>query len=191
MFKKSWQQKKRVDPENEESRSPFNEEKARSGTMNRAVRLLTIKPHSVAELRAKLVEKDWTTPEIVEEILDKLKDYNYLNDEQFAANFASYNLRMKPIGKRKLQQKLALKKLDKETVESAIEKAFEEIPESDLLDLALEKRLRVRGVPKNREETKKLFDYLLRQGFSFDIVREKVREVGEMTLEEDEIERDY
>jgi SOS response regulatory protein OraA/RecX len=35
--------------------------------------------------------------------------------------------------------------------------------------------MRLRGKPKTREEAKKLFDHLLRQGFEFELVSEKVR----------------
>ncbi len=84
----------------------------------------------------------------------------------------------KPIGKRVLKQKLALKKLDKETVDEAIEKAFEETPEAEIIERAIEKRLRIKGKPETREDTKKFFDFLLRQGFSFDLVRDKMREIA-------------
>jgi hypothetical protein len=64
--------------------------------------------------------------------------------------------------------KLALKlesqkKLDREVRDEAITAAFEKIPESDLIDRAIEKRLRLKGRPETREETKKFYDHLLRQ----------------------------
>ena len=48
-------------------------------------------------------------------------------------------------------------------------------PEEQLIDAAIAKRLRIRGKPKNRAEAKSLFDHLLRQGFAFELVSEKVR----------------
>lgn len=186
MFKKKW---KKYQPQSEAAASeekpkrPANPEKARERTMTRAFNLLSAKPRSVAEMRQKLLEKDWTSAEIVDAVLEKLKEYNYLNDAQFAENYASFNIRQKPQGKRKLQLKLAQKRIDKDTAKEALEKVFEETPEADLIDQALEKRLRLKGVPQDRDETKKLFDYLLRQGFSFDLVREKVRDIARGEIE--------
>lgn len=181
VFKKKWKRK----PVSSDDPPPEikDVEKARQKTMNRAFNILSVKSYSVAEMRRRLLEKDWTNAEIVETVLEKLKEYNYLNDAQYAENLAAYNIRQKPQGKRKLQLKLAQKRIDKDTAKDALEKIFEETPEADLLDQALEKRLRIKGIPQDRDETKKLFDYLLRQGFSFDLVRDKVREIGKAEVE--------
>jgi regulatory protein len=181
VFKKKWKRKP-VDPD-APPREIKDIEKARQKTMNRAFNILSVKSYSVAEMRRRLLEKDWTNAEIVESVLEKLKEYNYLNDAQYAENLAAYNIRQKPQGKRKLQLKLAQKKIDKDTAQEALEKVFEETPESDLIDQALEKRLRLKGIPQDRDETKKLFDYLLRQGFSFDLVREKVSNIAKNEIE--------
>jgi regulatory protein len=181
VFKKKW--KSKFTTPDDEPREIKDVAKAREKTLNRAFNILSVKPYSVAEMRRRLLEKDWTNAEIVDSVLETLKEYNYLNDAQYAENFASYNIRQKPQGKRKLQLKLAQKRVDKETAKEALEKVFEETPEADLLNQALEKRLRLKGIPKDRDETKKLFDYLLRQGFSFDLVREKVSEIGKTEIE--------
>ena len=188
MFKKrNW----RVKPPEDAEAKPreINPEKARQKTFDRAVNLLAYKPRSEQELRIRLLEKEWTNAEIVEAVIAKLKEYNYLNDEQFASDFAASKLRGKPIGKRVLQQKLAQKKLDKETVAAALETAFEETPEAEIIERAIAKRLRLKGKPETREDSKKFYDYLLRQGFSYDLVSSKMREIAARNLDEgDEME---
>lgn len=179
MFKKKWSKKPRTESDEEIPRE-INPEKARQKTFDRAVNLLTYKARSIKELRERLLEKDWTNEQIVDEVIEKLKFYGYLNDEVFAKSLASSQLRQKPIGKRLLQQKLSQKKLDKETVENALEKAFEETPEDELIDRAIAKRLRLKGKPSTREDAKKFYDYLLRQGFSYDLVSQKMREISKM-----------
>jgi len=159
-------------------------ERSRERTMNRATKLLAAKPRSIMELRERLLEKLWTDESIVDAVLEKLKEYKYLDDEQYARNLAVSKLRQKPQGKRRLQQTLSQKKLDKETVENAISLAFEELPEVDLIDQAIEKRLRLKGKPETREETKKFYDHLLRQGFSYDLIREKMSAVASGRIEE-------
>lgn len=188
MFKKrKWRTKPTENAEETEAKPrPISNERARQKTFDRAVNLLAFKPRSIAELRERLMEKEWTNAEIVESVLDKLKEYNYLNDEQYARSFAASKIRQKPIGKRVLQQKLAQKKLDKETVASTLENVFEETPESEIIERAIEKRLRLKGKPETREDSKKFYDYLLRQGFSYDVVSQKMRELNSRSMDEED-----
>ena len=184
MFKKrNWRKKPPTEDSDGTPPKPINIEKSRTKTFDRAVNLLAFKARSVKELKERLLEKDWTNEQIVDEVIEKLKSYNYLNDETFAKNLAASQLRQKPMGKRLLQQKMSLKKLDKETVNEAIEKAFDETPEDEIIDVAIAKRLRIKGKPESREDAKKFYDYLLRQGFSYDLVSNKMREVGKMEEE--------
>lgn len=184
MFKKRKWNRKPPEDSDEEIPREINPEKARQKTFDRAVNLLTYKARSIKELRERLLEKNWTNEQIVDEVIEKLKFYGYLNDETFAKNVAASQLRQKPMGKRLLQQKLSMKKLDKETVATAMEKAFEDTPEDELIDLSIAKRLRLKGKPKDRDEAKKFYDYLLRQGFSYDLVSSKMRELAKIEDED-------
>ena len=177
--------KKRIEIKPDEERVIVNVERARQKTFDRAVNLLAYKPRSVVELRTRLMEKEWTNSAIVEEVIVKLEGYGYLNDGQFARDFAASQLRGKPIGKRVLQQKLAMKKLDKETVAKAIETVFEETPESEIIERAVAKRLRLKGKPETRADSKKFYDYLLRQGFSYDLVSKTMREIAARDFDEE------
>ena len=154
--------------------------KAREKTMTRAVNLLAAKPRSIRELRERLLEKNWTNLEIVNAVIEKLEEYGYLNDRKFAEDLALSKLRQKPQGKRRLQQAMSQKKLDRETLDNAITSAFEKMPEEKLIDAAIEKRLRLKGRPETREDTKKFYDFLLRQGFGFDLIRDKMVEVAKL-----------
>lgn len=176
---------RRRQPVDEEKRVVKDPVRSRERTMNRAVKLLAAKPRSVRELRERLLEKLWTNDEIVDAVIEKLKEYKYLDDEQYARDLAVSKLRQKPQGKRRLQQTMSQKKLDKETVASAITEAFEKLPEEELIELAIEKRLRLKGKPETREDLKKFYDHLLRQGFGFDLIREKMSSVATREFEQD------
>jgi regulatory protein len=152
--------------------------RARARTMNRAVLLLGAKPRSIGELRERLLEKLWTNEEIVDAVIEKLKEYNYLNDRQFAVNLAAAKLRQKPQGKRKLEFSMSRKKLSREDLEHGISTAFEQMPEDELIDSAIEKRIRLKGVPQTREDTKKFYDHLMRQGFEYGLIRTKMSDVS-------------
>ena len=159
----------------EEEKPPLDPAKARERVFQRAAKLLAAKQRSVEELRERLLEGRGATKANVEEVIARLREYGYLDDAKFAQSYASLRLRERPIGRRRLQRDLWLKRVDKQTAETALDEVFESTPESDLIERAIEKRIRLRGKPKNREEAKKLFDHLLRQGFEFELVSEKVR----------------
>ena len=148
-------------------------------TLARAFRLLAAKPRGVAQLRERLLEK--AEPEFVEQAIARLLELGYLNDEQFAASFARSRLTIKPLGKTRLRQDLKRQQLDGTTVEATLAHAYDEQSEESLLDRTVEKRLRLKGAPSSREEAKKLFDYLLRRGFSYELVSRKVRAVSRKT----------
>ena len=154
---------------------PLDPGKAREHVFQRAAKLLAAKQRSVEELREKLSTTRGATKAMVDEAIGRLREYGYLDDAKFAQNYASLRLRERPIGRRRLERDLWLKKVDKKTAETALDEVFESTPEDDLIDRAIAKRVRLRGKPKTREEAKKLFDHLLRQGFEFELVSEKVR----------------
>lgn len=147
----------------------------RRQTFNRAVKLLTVKARSVAELRERLLQGKNTNATIVETVIARLEEYGYLDDERFAFSYASLKVKQRPVGRRRLQQDLKLKKVENKVADGALELVYAETPEEQLIDLAIQKRLRLRGRPKTRVEAKKLFDHLLRQGFEFELVSDKVR----------------
>lgn len=149
----------------------------------RAAKLLAAKQRSVEELREKLLTGRGATKVLVEEVIGRLREYGYLDDEKFAQSYASLRLRERPLGRRRLERDLWLKKVDKLTIETALDEVFETIPEDDLIDRAIAKRIRLRGRPQTREEAKKLFDHLLRQGFAFELVSEKVRALAKSDIE--------
>ena len=73
--------RKRYKKIEESDRLVKNIERSRERTMNRAVKLLAAKPRSVRELRERLLEKLWTDEAIVDAVIEKLKEYKYLDDE--------------------------------------------------------------------------------------------------------------
>jgi regulatory protein len=174
--------RKRLELKADKDRIIADVEKARERTMNRAVKLLAAKPRSVGELRERLLEKNWTNEAIVDRVIAKLEEYKYLDDQQFAADLASSKLRQRPQGKRKLLQSMSRKKLSKENVDAAIKSAFERLPETELIDKAIEKRLRIKGKPETLEDKKKFFDHLLRQGFDYGLIRDRMNDVAKIEL---------
>ena len=175
-----------LEEERRKERPPrvIDQEKARERTVQRAVKLLAAKPRSVEELRERLLEKQWADERAVDYALSKLKEYGYLDDERFAFGFASYRVRQKPVGRQRLARDLQTKKVSKETADAALELVYQETPEDELIARAIEKRIRLRGRPTTRQETKSLYDHLQRLGFSYDLIIRKVREASDAPEEE-------
>jgi regulatory protein len=187
MKKRRWKPKEtQLRAETERASRPLDPEKARERTFQRAVKLLAAKPRSTAELRERLLEKQWTDEAVVDGVIAKLHEYGYLNDERFAFGYASYRVRQKPMGRQRLARDLQMKKVSRETADEALDLVFEETPEDELIDRAIEKRVRLRGRPQTRAEIKSLFDHLLRQGFAYDLVMNKVRAASDASVDEDD-----
>jgi regulatory protein len=167
------------------AKRPLDPERTRTRTLQRAVKLLAAKPRSLAELRARLLEKEWASEEAVDAALAKLKEYGYLDDERFAFGYASYRVKQRPVGRQRLARDLQMKKVDRATTDQALELVFQETPEAELVDRAIAKRIRLRGRPNTRQETKSLFDHLLRLGFSYDLIMDKVRAASAASEEEE------
>jgi regulatory protein len=163
----------------------LNPDERRKRTFDRAIKLISAKSRSVAELRERLLASQTSNKADVETVIARLKEYGYLNDERFAFSYASLKVKQRPIGKRRMERDLKFKKVDRTVAEQALELVYAETPEEELIDRAIEKRTRVKGKPKNRLEAKSLFDHLLRQGFPFELVSEKVRATTQTDLEEE------
>ena len=160
-------------------------EEKRRRTFDRAIKLIAAKSRSVAELRERLLQSRRATKADVDAVIARLKEYGYLDDERFAFSYASLRVKQRPLGKRRLERDLKFKKVDSATATAALDLVFAETPEEELIDRAIAKRLRLKGKPSSRLEAKSLFDHLLRQGFPFELVSEKVRAVMHGELDEE------
>ncbi|MGH9871643.1 MAG: regulatory protein RecX [Pyrinomonadaceae bacterium] len=165
------------------SATRISPEELRARTFQRAAKLLAAKPRSIEELRERLAER-CSSKTVIDTVIARLREYGYLDDERYALGYAASKVRQQPIGRRRLELSLARKKVDRGVAGEALDQVFAETPEEELLDRALEKRVRLRGRPKTREEAKKLFDHLLRQGFPFELVSQKVRAASRADLDD-------
>jgi regulatory protein len=180
------QRRRSKKPEDDVRASPLTPEQTRERTFQRAVKLLAAKPRSIAELRERLLEGRGSSKAAVEIVIARLREYGYLDDERFAVGYASLKVRQRPVGKRRLQRDLMLKKVDRAVADEALDLVFAETSEEELIDRAIEKRIRARGRPKTRAEAKSLFDHLLRLGFPFELVSAKVRAAAHASIDEDD-----
>lgn len=133
--------------------------------------LLSIRPQSEWELRQKLeravkrFKLDHVTgKKLIEHVLETVGQQGYVNDMSFAMWYTQQRLEFRPRSKRRLTVELSRKGIDREIINETLEHYDEPLA---CRRLAYKKR----GYPKE-----KLTDYLLKEGFAWDIVEELVEE---------------
>src|ERR1044072_9588395 len=104
----------------------------RRRTFSRAIKLLTVEPRSVAERRERLLQGKNANKEMVDTVIARLQEYGYLNDERFAFSYASLRVKQRPLGRRRLERDLKLKKVAKGVAEEALQLVYAQTPEDHL-----------------------------------------------------------
>ena len=112
-----------------------------------------------------------------EEIISKLIEENYLNEERFAIHFAGGKFRIKQWGKVKIKYELrqknvsdyCIKKAVKEIDDGAYKKVLYKLADLKLKTLKSERNIFIKK--------RKLQDHLLMKGFETDLVRLIVQEI--------------
>ena len=108
---------------------------------------------------------DWDT--LFDEIVGKLKEYKYIDDESFARSFVSSRLRNKPRGKSVLISELISKGVSKDIAEMVCN---EDIPdELEVLKNTFEKKYRDK---KFDIKDSKMVGFLQRKGFNWDLIQQ-------------------
>ena len=124
----------------------------------------------------------WANQRLVDDCISRLKEMDYVNDDKFAESYASHRLSVRPVGRARLARELALKKLDRTTIKRALDRVFDDSDEEELIDRAIQKRIRTHGRPADRSQAKRMFDHLARLGFEFDLIARKLDALRRDTL---------
>lgn len=123
---------------------------------------------TVKQINDYLAKKGFS-PEVSQYVVKKLKEYRYLDDEQYAKLFVEQNCKTK--GSRRLRQELQQKGISRETAEN-----FSVLEGDKALDAATtlaSKYMRQKAV--DVKNLQRLQRYLLGRGYDFDVVNNVVR----------------
>lgn len=132
-----------------------------------ALHYIGYKMRTEEEIRRKLQEKDFAG-DVILEVMEFLRKYGYVNDREYCEKYIRERLRLHPKSAYALRQELRQKGVPAKTIEEALEAT--EIDEAGDALGWLEKK--ARGWPPEGKEKKRLQDFLLRKGYSYDIIRE-------------------
>ncbi len=119
--------------------------------------------------------RDWQVDEeIRDEILAELIVQGFINEERFAAQFASGRFRIKQWGKQKIKVELKKRQISSYSINKALEKIADEEYRLTLQSLITKKNKEVRA--KNEfEKTQKIAQYLFSRGYESELIWEILR----------------
>lgn len=134
----------------------------------RALNYAMIRPRSVKELRDYCWRKKWA-PEDCSVIIDKLVARRYVDDRSFARAWVEHRALGRKTSVRKLRLELKQKGIADDTIAEAINGIYDE---SAALMAIIEKKLKL---ARFADDEQKLMQYLVRQGFSYDAVKDALQ----------------
>jgi regulatory protein len=139
----------------------------------RAFRYLGRRQHSTSELRIKLKQKGYET-ELINQVLDDLKNKNYLDDTKFAEMFVEEKMKLKLWSEQKLRSELIKRGIKSEIISDVLRNL---IPDEDKLNNAMIIASKKYDALKNRNVEKdvikrKLITFLNSRGYNYDVIKE-------------------
>ena len=129
--------------------------------INRCLRLLSYRSRSEWELKDYLKRNSYGEAE-VNEVIKKLMDIGYVNDEEFARHWLKNRIELKHSSLRRIKQELRYKKVDESIISKILNS--EEVDEISVIKKLINKK---RRQPRYQDDNK-LKQYLSRNGFNYD-----------------------
>lgn len=140
-----------------------------------ALNFLSYQPRTEKETRDKLTLKN-APPEIIDQIITSLKQNNFLNDTDYAAQWIRTRQNFRIKSQKAIKIELLKKGIDPQTIDQALSGELNEeegsgINDKDQALKLIQKRLpRYQHLPK-QELYQKLGSYLARRGFNWETIK--------------------
>lgn len=133
-----------------------------SRAWNYCLWLLGRRAYSEEELRERLLRKE-ATPEVAESVLQRLRNYGFVDDEAFTSQFVGF--RAKRYGSLRLRGELLRKGVDEELVEAELARLTEAEQEEVALGLLNRNTWRFTRSADQRRDRARAWAFLARRGF--------------------------
>src|SRR5580698_8274814 len=127
----------------------------RNGLMTFAAQALSARALTISELREKLKRRAAEASD-VDEVLARLKESGYLNDQRFADSYASWRRDDGGFGKTRVLRDLMARRVAPAVAKKASEKAFEGADEIAMIERFLERKYRGKDLGALLKEEKNL-----------------------------------
>lgn len=165
-------------PKARKPRQPLGE----SGLFDYAVGALARRMRTERELRRLMrmrAEPGDGGERAMDAVVARLKDLNYLSDARFAADYTRLRKENEKLGRRRVQQDLALKGVPAELAGAALGDAYENVDEVALArQYIARKRMKEPTCENKQKEAARAMGRLLRAGFSTGTVFKVLRRWG-------------
>ena len=140
-----------------------------------ALKIINYRPRCESEVRHKMSEKGYA-PDTIDETIDYLYEYNFLDDEAFARYYIESKLEKK-FGLNRIKYGLTSMGVSRDIADSVINSYRDTTDEySTALSLA-EKRLATLQDDDYQKKYQKLSGFLSRKGYSSDIIHSILRDL--------------
>jgi regulatory protein len=142
--------------------------------------MLSRRPYSVAELRRALKRKFPASTEIAS-VIARLRHLGFLDDAKFAEACASSLARVRNYGQHRIRRELKSKMVDYRVIDAAVENAFASVNEREILERAIDRKIRTLPKPLTRSKLASLCQSLIRRGFRADDIMKAIRARAELS----------
>ena len=110
--------------------------------------------------------------DVIDWVIPELERVGLLNDFEFAKMFARSRMITKPVGEFLLRRELEQKGLSEEQIEAGVEEAYSETSEVKVARVVAARRKKRFSALEEMKAKKRLSDFLIRRGFSWEIVKD-------------------
>jgi len=151
----------------------------RQVVLDAALRFLEARQRSTAEVRRRLVSAGYR-PDLVEGAIERLTELGMLDDEAFARAWLESRDRARPRGERALRRELAMKGIERQTVDETLADRAADHPEADA---EAARRLLARHarsldrIADARARRQRAYVLLARHGFDSDVATTAIAEL--------------
>lgn len=131
----------------------------------------------IKDQKLKIKNGEGISDLVINQVIERLKGKGLINDLEFAKAWVEARRRSKQKGVQALKTELYQKGINKEIVEEVLDHKSWAISEGELARQALEKKMRSWKNLDSQLLKKKAFEFLLRRGFEYDIVKVAVENI--------------
>jgi regulatory protein len=147
------------------------------------IRLLNRRMYSAQEVTDKLKKKGYEDV-IVSAVVNELRDIALIDDRAFAKAFVYDRLHLNPQGSFKIAHELKKRGVPEYIIEQTL--AEEQVAETDLKrasEIASKRAQSLSGIKDPQVRKRRLYNYLLRRGFSYTVIYQVLHEVLKKELD--------
>ena len=132
---------------------------------------------SVTEMRSRLLDRGHSAEE-TDAAIAKLIETGALDDRRVARAFARTASKVKGRGRLRVMRELHAMGISRDIASEAVAEVFGELDERAMIQRAIQKKLRGGRKPQTLQERARLYQFLMRQGFTPAAVSAALRNLG-------------